>query len=579
MHDDAWIYSEHVPIEAGMSTPAQAWQAMYYTDWAMEHFAFPFGGEMRQTSNYVPGQWSIRETYPGDNFGMALGYFLAGQGDEGWSLLRGTMVHSMYGDPSPMRGYGNEAGVYGRPNILSPGGLSHPNCGIDFNDITSSFGRAVVEGVFGYQPDYPNNVVRVQPAFPAEWDHASIRTPDFSIAFRRQADADTYHVALLRAAKMQLRVPVRATKVSAVKVDGKPVKYSVEPWMGCGMLTVNVPATKEAGITIELAGRTSQVPAEAVEKRVGEPVQLTAGSGRVIKQVLDPQGCLADAKISGAMVEARCAAKPGHHLVMLEVAGDVPFFLPVKLHVTDPEGEAARAAQSPRTAPADAKWKCLDLANSFNGDIRAIYKQEYRSPRPDTVSMRIAYDGWGAWTFTHWRIPTPEPKLDGIDKLKDVEGRIGTPSNVPFLAPAEGKNIAFTSLWDNWPRSVTVPVNASGEAVWLLLCGSTNPMQLKIANAVVRFKYSDGKEETLELVPPTNFWSLCRFGRVDYEYKRDGFALPKEPPPQVQLGADCRAIVSGWKLRPDAKLESVTLETLSQDVVIGLMGVSVMNPK
>ena len=71
---------------------------------------------------------------------------------------------------------------------------------------------------------------------------------------------------------------------------------------------------------------------------------------------------------------------------------------------------------------------------------------------------------------------------------------------------------------------------------------------------------------------------LARFGRVDYDYKRDGFVLPKDPPPQVRLGADCRAIVAGWKLRPGVKLDSVTLETLSPEVVIGLMGVSIMNP-
>ena len=76
-----------------------------------------------------------------------------------------------------------------------------------------------------------------------------------------------------------------------------------------------------------------------------------------------------------------------------------------------------------------------------------------------------------------------------------------------------------------------------------------------------------------------NFWSLCKFGRVDYDYKRDGFALPKERPPQVQLGENCRAMVYGWKLRDGVALKSVTLETLSQEVVIGLMGVSVMNPR
>jgi hypothetical protein len=47
----------------------------------------------------------------------------------------------------------------------------------------------------------------------------------------------------------------------------------------------------------------------------------------------------------------------------------------------------------------------------------------------------------------------------------------------------------------------------------------------------------------------------------------------------VQLGINCRAMVLNRKLRPGVKLESVTLETLSQEVVIGLMGVSLMNPQ
>jgi hypothetical protein len=154
---------------------------------------------------------------------------------------------------------------------------------------------------------------------------------------------------------------------------------------------------------------------------------------------------------------------------------------------------------------------------------------------------------------------------------------VTTPQGVPFAALDGEKNIAFTSLWDNWPKSVTVPVHKRGEAVWLLVCGSTNPMQGRIANAVLRFRYADGQEETLELVPPLNLWSLCRFGNVDYDYNRDGFALPKEPPAQVRLGENCRAMVYGWRLRPGVALETATLETLSQEVVIGLMGVTVMN--
>jgi len=99
-------------------------------------------------------------------------------------------------------------------------------------------------------------------------------------------------------------------------------------------------------------------------------------------------------------------------------------------------------------------------------------------------------------------------------------------------------------------------------------------MQLGIANAEIRFRYADGQVEKLDLVPPVNFWSLCPWGGLDYSYESDAFCLPPEPPPTVQLGAHCRAMVLSWKLRPGAVLADVTLETLSQDVVIGLMGLS-----
>jgi hypothetical protein len=104
-------------------------------------------------------------------------------------------------------------------------------------------------------------------------------------------------------------------------------------------------------------------------------------------------------------------------------------------------------------------------------------------------------------------------------------------------------------------------------------------MQGRIANAELRMKYADGVVEKLELVPPLNFWSLCRFGGADYDYKLDSFALPKVPPATVQLGNNCRAILLNQRLRPNVMLESVTLETFSQEVIIGLMGASLMNPQ
>ncbi len=553
VHDDAWIYSEHLPIEAGLATPEQAWQAMYYTDRAMQHYRLPYGGEMRQTSNWVPGQWSVRELYAGDNFAMALGYFLAGQGDEGWELLRGAMLESMYGDPMPKAGYGG-----GMANHVSPGALSQPKCSIDFNDITSMFCRSVVEGLFGYRPDYPNGVVTVAPALPAAWDHASIKTPDYSLAFKRDGDADSYTVGLARPARMRLQLPVRAERVSAVNVNGKTINWKIEPWAGYGMLDIELPESGRAEVAVTLAGRTGQVAPVTVDKRVGE--------SKVVAGAIDPQGCLAS------------GAGPGHHMAFARVArGNVPYFQVYKVDVSDPGGDAVAREKDLREAPAGARWDPIAMTDALNGDIREIFKQKYLSPRPATASCRIGYDGWSAWTFQPWKIRAPDIKLDLVAELVK-QGRIVTPQKAVFAPPGDVRNIALTSLWDNWPRAVTVPVNKAGDAAWLLVCGSTNPMQGRIANAVLTFHYADGRDEKMELIPPLNFWSLCRFGGADYNYDRDGFALPKDPPPQVQLGQGCRAMVYGWKLRPGVELKGVTLETLSQEVVIGLMGLSIMNP-
>jgi len=171
----------------------------------------------------------------------------------------------------------------------------------------------------------------------------------------------------------------------------------------------------------------------------------------------------------------------------------------------------------------------------------------------------------------------PEIDLAGVPKLLDRDGRIVTSQGVPFRWNGE-RNIAFTSRWDNWPRQATVAVSRKGDAAWFLVCGSTNPMQVRIPNAELRMEYEDGVVERLELTPPFNFWMLSPYNGVDYNYQRDGFSLPRTPPATVQLGNNCRAVALGWRLRSGVTLKSVTLETLSEEVVIGLMGLTILNP-
>lgn len=560
VHADAWMLSEYLPIDAGMTTSEEAIQALYYTEWALERIKLPYGGVFCQISNWVPSKWSTRDVFNGDGWHLALAYFRTGLADEGWQILRGFMLETAYA-------------------ATVPGGFSGIGVGTDFGDGSNMFARMVAEGLFGYDPDYPNNVVRLRPAFPSDWPKASIHTPDFRLDYVQDDEIDKYQIMLSREAEMEMRLPVRAEKVRRVILNGREVDWRAEAGFGCTNICLRTHGAKSFDLAIELVRRIPHSDPVYMEGKANEDVTIICPCGEIVKwhdlhQILD------DAVEEGTAIYGRLSRKPGYHLVLADIkVGELPQRQVFKVHVTDLQAEADMSERTPHEAPRDARWECLNLTNHYNGDICTIFQQEYISPRPNTCSVRLMENGYGAWTFSHWNEYPPVIDMANLPGLVGKDGNLITPQNVPFRLLANDKNIAFTSLWDNWPSSISIPVGRQADTVWMLICGSTFPMQTRIANAEVCFRYADGQVEKLPLVPPWNFWMLCPWGGEDYDYRVEAFSLPKEPPPMVQLGNNCRAMVLSWKLRPDVKLEEVTLETLSQDVVIGLMGLSLINLK
>ena len=197
-------------MDAGLLSEEQAITSLRYTEWALQNDPAPTGGRRVWTSNFVPGIWSVRELWPGDNYHLALAYFQAGLAEDGWDVFRGTFTTSAFGQPSP-------------------GNLGSPQGGTDFGDCIHPFARTLVEGLFGFRPDYPNGAVRIAPQFPEAWDRASIRTPDLSLVFSRSAETASWRVALTRPAPLDLEVPVRARQIASVTVDGQPARYEVKP--------------------------------------------------------------------------------------------------------------------------------------------------------------------------------------------------------------------------------------------------------------------------------------------------------------------------------------------------------------
>ena len=160
---------------------------------------------------------------------------------------------------------------------------------------------------------------------------------------------------------------------------------------------------------------------------------------------------------------------------------------------------------------------------------------------------------------------------------------------VPFHTSAIGRNIAFTSLYDNYPDSISIPLSGRYRQAWLLMAGTTNHMQSRIANGIVVAQYNDGTADTLQLVNPDNWCPVERDYYVDGKafqvaeprpYRvafASGKASRKLSAPTNAEGGEIKggaATMLCMPLNRKKKLQLLTLRTLSNDVVIGLMAVT-----
>ena len=227
------------------------------------------------------------------------------------------------------------------------------------------------------------------------------------------------------------------------------------------------------------------------------------------------------------------------------------------------------------------------ISSRFNARVTDIFKNKYLSPRPQTTTLQIPTQGIGEWCHPQL---TAEIN-DSVFRTLIRNGEFNV-AGVPFRTPAEGDNIIYTSLWDNYPDSVTIPLKGRAASAYLLMAGSTNHMQSRIDNALVVVTYSDNTSDTLALRNPDNWCPI----EQDYYVDGKAFRVEKPRPYRVCFGTGDvsrnlgetlhiqgvygREIPGGaaqmlhMPLNAKKKLKSLTLRVLSNDVVIGLMGVT-----
>ena len=167
---------------------------------------------------------------------------------------------------------------------------------------------------------------------------------------------------------------------------------------------------------------------------------------------------------------------------------------------------------------------------------------------------------------------------------------------IPFATPSKkgAKNILFTSMWDNYPDSVEIALSGKASQVYFLMAGTTNPMQSRMVNGEIIIQYKDGSSEKLELKNPENWWP------IEQDYFDNGLAFTTGAPKPVRVyfktGEDSRTFnnfisIRGFSsrgieggagtvldvpLNPAKELKSLKLKTIANDVIIGLMSVTLV---
>lgn len=241
----------------------------------------------------------------------------------------------------------------------------------------------------------------------------------------------------------------------------------------------------------------------------------------------------------------------------------------------------------------DQKSSSVALGALFNDKLTRIFKNNYLSPRPQSPTLQLPVQGIGNWCY-----PLIQADIDnsGLRKAAGGSNRFTLPQGIVFATPADSNanNIIYTSKWDNYPDTATVPLTGKGSHIYLLMAGSTNPMQSQLVNGRVTVYYKDGTSGVLNLKNPENWCPI----EQDYEDNGGAFSLQTPRPLRVYLktgqvgftlpkyssikGFSNRAIEGGaatvldMVLDPHKVLDHLQLETLTNDVVIGLMAVSVV---
>ncbi len=211
-HPQTW--EEYLAINAGLLTPDQGRRAMR---WLSSHYGFEPnpGVQLLACSDWFPIRWSTQWVPTGDTLLAAMAGMRSGDTDHWWPYVE-TVIRSSFQSDFP----GINMGI---SNAGAGGG--------DREDVDSvdPHVHMAVRGLFGITPALHEDTLEICPAFPTAWREASIRTPDLSYEYRREADQAVFRIRTTRPLVKIVRANLTGAEVRTPKESESIVTIALGP--------------------------------------------------------------------------------------------------------------------------------------------------------------------------------------------------------------------------------------------------------------------------------------------------------------------------------------------------------------
>ncbi len=169
------------------------------------------------TTDWVPYTWSLNNVVMGENVHTALGLWQAERPAEAFTLLKSSLLTSMFMGISP--------GNVGSMNYLDAYRRESQR---DFADGSGVLSRAVVEGLFGVRPDALAGELVIAPGWPTDWTHVRLEHPRVRLDYRREGRIEHFTISsgFDRPMTLRLQVPLRGLS-AMVEINGQQTASEV----------------------------------------------------------------------------------------------------------------------------------------------------------------------------------------------------------------------------------------------------------------------------------------------------------------------------------------------------------------